>query len=142
MKSQLAKRIALHEGYRKSVYKCSEGHDTIGIGFKIADLELDEDVCEIILMRKLQAVHYELAYEFKWYPKMPPEIRDVMVECSYQMGTKGWTKFKKANKYLSEENWEKAGDEMLDSKWARQTPKRARTLADIVKNYNNKGESK
>ena len=138
MKSQLAKRITAHEGYRPSVYKCTEGHDTIGIGFKVADLELDEDVCEIILMRKLQKIHYELAYEFKWYATMPSIIRDVMLECCYQMGTKGWTKFKKANKHLSERNWEKASEEMLESKWARQTPKRAQTLADIVKNCKDK----
>ena len=58
------------------------------------------------------------------------------------MGVKGWSKFKKANKYLSERNWVKASEEMLDSKWAKeQTPKRARLLAETVKQYkSNNGE--
>ena len=45
--------IKKHEGFRSKVYKCTEGYDTIGYGFAIKDLELDEDVSTLILMKKL-----------------------------------------------------------------------------------------
>ena len=43
--------IKQHEGYVGIVYKDSLGIDTIGYGFAIKDLELDEDICDIILDR-------------------------------------------------------------------------------------------
>ena len=33
----LIDQIKEHEGFRSRVYQCTEGHDTIGFGFKIAD---------------------------------------------------------------------------------------------------------
>ena len=42
----LLERIKHHEGYRSKVYKCTEGYDTIGYGFAIKDLELEEDICD------------------------------------------------------------------------------------------------
>ena len=50
----LIESIKEHEGYVGVVYKDSLGIDTIGYGFAIKDLELDEDICEIILERKLK----------------------------------------------------------------------------------------
>ena len=35
--------------------------------------------------------------------------------------------------YLQNKEWEKASVEMLDSRWAVQTPRRARELSEIVK---------
>ena len=50
----LLKNIKLHEGFRSRVYKCSEGYDTIGYGFAIKDLEMDQDIAELILLRKIE----------------------------------------------------------------------------------------
>ena len=38
--------------------------------------------------------------------------------------------FKKA---IKEEDWDTAADEMLDSKWAKQTPERANELSSIIR---------
>ena len=51
----LIESIKQHEGYVGVVYKDSLGIDTIGYGFAIKDLELDEDICEMILERKVKA---------------------------------------------------------------------------------------
>ena len=45
----LLERIKHHEGFRSKAYFCSENHLTIGYGFAIKDLELDEDIAEQIL---------------------------------------------------------------------------------------------
>ena len=52
----LIKEIKKHEGFRSKVYQCTEGYDTIGYGFAIKDLELDEDIAELIVMRKLDGL--------------------------------------------------------------------------------------
>ena len=48
----LLNQIKKHEGFKSSVYKCTEGYETIGYGFAIKDLILDEDIAELILMRR------------------------------------------------------------------------------------------
>ena len=42
-------------------------------------------------------------------------------------------KFKNMLKHLEEKNFYKAAEECLDSKWARQTPNRAKRVANLFK---------
>ena len=125
--------IKKHEGYVGIVYKDSLGIDTIGYGFAIKDLELDKDICDIILERKLHALTDRINNKFKWYMYMPPEIKDIVVEMCYQMGVYGFSCFKKTIAYLQDKKFKEASVEMLDSRWAEQTPNRAKELSDRVK---------
>ena len=58
----------------------------------------------------------------------------VLTEMIYQMGYTGVSKFKNTLNYMKNGQWELASDEMLNSNWAIQTPKRANDLAKIIKN--------
>ena len=129
----LIESIKEHEGYVGIVYKDSLGIDTIGYGFAIKDLELDRDICDIILERKLQALEDRVNLKFDWYSDMPKEIQDVVMEMCYQLGVTGVSKFKKTLAHLQNKRWEEASVEMLDSLWARQTPNRAKELSNRVK---------
>ena len=137
--SNLIDSIKKHEGYVGIVYKDSLGIDTIGYGFAIKDLELDEDVCEIILERKVKDLQDRVDNKFNWYRYMPPEIKDIVLEMCYQMGVYGFSCFKKTIAYLQDNQWEKASVEMLDSRWAQQTPNRAQEMSNRVKKL---GETK
>ena len=132
-KMSLIESIKRHEGYVGIVYKDSLGIDTIGYGFAIKDLELDEDICEIILERKLKELETRVNLKFKWFIYMPQEIKDVVMEMCYQLGVGGVSKFKKTIAYLQNKQWEEASVEMLDSLWAKQTPNRAKELSNRVK---------
>ena len=135
---KLIDSIKRHEGYVGCVYKDSLGIDTIGYGFAIKDLELDEDICEIILERKLSHLKDMLLLKFSWFKYMPPEIQDIVMEMSYQLGVTGFSKFKKTIAYLQNKQWEEASVEMLDSLWAKQTPNRAKEMSDRVKKLGEK----
>ena len=132
--NKLLDRVKEHEGFRSKVYKCTEGYDTIGYGFAIKDLELDEDIAEEILIRKLEKLIKRVRNKFDWLDSVPHEVQGVLVEMSYQMGLSGVCKFKNALKYMEHQNWEKAADEMLMSRWYRQTPNRAKELSNIIRN--------
>lgn len=134
MSPDLLEAVKLSEGFRDKVYKCTEGHDTIGYGFAIKDLIMDEDIAEIILRRKLDKLIDKANNKFNFLKRMPHQIQDVIYEMCYQMGVTGVSKFKKTLTYLKNEEFKKASIEMLDSRWARQTPNRARKLSNIVKN--------
>lgn len=133
--NKLIESIKKNEGYVPTVYKDSLGIDTIGYGFAIKDLKLDEDICDIILNRKLALLLDRINNKFKWFRYMPPEIKDVVVEMCYQMGVYGFSCFKKTIAYLQDKQWEKASEEMLDSRWAIQTPNRAKRMSNIVKGF-------
>ena len=125
--------IKKHEGYVGIVYKDSLGIDTIGYGFAIKDLELDRDICDIILERKIHQLESRVVNKFEWYEDMPEEIQDVVMEMCYQLGVTGVSKFRKTISYLKKKEFKNASVEMLDSLWAKQTPNRAKELSNRVK---------
>ena len=128
----IIEQLKIHEGYKPTVYKCTEGVDTIGIGFAIKDLHLSEEVCDMILEEKLEALEERFEKKFDWFQESPVEVRNVMLNMAYQLGFRGFCKFKKTIAYLEEAEWDKASVEMLDSKWAKQTPNRAKELSEII----------
>ena len=130
---ELLSSIRKHEGFRAKPYKCSEGFDTIGYGFAIKDLVLDEDIANIILQRKLEALIRSIEFKFKWYADLPNAVKDVVIEMCYQLGVKGFSKFRKTIKHLENEEWELAASEMLISRWNEQTPNRAKALSDKLR---------
>jgi len=131
--SNLIVNIKKNEGYISTVYKDSLGIDTIGYGFAIKDLNLEEDICDIILERKINKLRAEVKKRFKWYDNMPVIIREVVMEMCYQMGVTGFSKFKKTIGFFETKDFKSASVEMLDSKWAVQTPGRAKQLSEKVR---------
>ena len=130
----LLERIKHHEGFRSKVYKCTQGYDTIGYGFAIKDLEIDEDIAEMILMRKLDDLMNRIQKTFNWWRLAEDEVKNVVVEMCFQLGLSGFSKFKKTIDHLEHRRYSKASAEMLDSRWAKQTPNRAIELSNIIKN--------
>jgi len=131
---ELLENIKKHEGFVEHVYDDSLGIPTIGYGFAIKDLTLDEDIAEEILIRKLEKLKRNATARFKWLEDMPVEVQEVILNMCYQLGVTGTSKFRKAISALQEGDWEDAANEMLDSLWARQTPNRAKELSDIIRN--------
>ena len=121
--------IKAHEGYSKKVYKDTLGYDTIGIGFLVSSLELDEDVCDIILERRLKKNEEVLQRKMTYYSKLPIEVQNIIQNMYYQMGNRLFN-FVKTLHYIESGKWRAASVEMLDSLWAKQTPNRAKELSE------------
>ena len=130
---ELLSSIRKHEGFRAKVYKDTLDFDTIGYGFAVKDLVLDEDIANIILQRKLEALIRNIEFKFSWYADLPNAVKDVVIEMCYQLGVKGFSKFRKTIKHLENEEWELGASEMLISRWNEQTPLRAKALSDRVR---------
>lgn len=128
----LIDRLKINEGYKATVYKCSEGYDTIGYGFAIKDLNMSENVASIQLAEEVAKRHLEISKRFDWYDNMPAEVQGVIIEMCYQLGITGFSKFKRAIAHMKNKEWQLAANEMLDSLWAKQTPNRANQLAGII----------
>tara|TARA_Y100000401_G_scaffold73348_1_gene59368 strand:+ start:33877 stop:34299 length:423 start_codon:yes stop_codon:yes gene_type:complete len=130
---EIVEDIKRHEGFKPKVYKCTEGYETIGYGFAIKDLIIDEDVASLILMKKLLTLLERIYIAFPWFKDIDDKAKSVIINMCYQLGIRGFSKFKKTIYYFETEQYEEASEEMLDSLWAKQTPNRAKELSRIVK---------
>ena len=130
---KLIQAVKLSEGFRDRVYKDTLDIDTIGYGFAIKDLVLDEDICDMILERKLKSLIKRVHKKFPFVEDLPEEAQEVVYEMCYQLGLRGFSKFKKSIQFLRLGNYKVCADELLDSRWARQTPNRAQRLSNIIR---------
>lgn len=121
--------IKQEEGFKGIVYKCTEGFDTIGYGTR---LPLSEKEAEMILEYRLNILKSNLSGSLSMLD-IDKKAWDILYNMVYQMGVKGVLNFKNMIKALEAKDYKRAGDEMLDSKWAKQTPARANRLSKAMK---------
>ena len=133
---KLIEAIKESEGFVPTVYKCTEGYDTIGYGFAIKDLVIDKDLADLILMKKLHEMLERILIAFPWFQNINDEAKSVVINMCYQLGIRGFSKFKKTIYLLETEQYDDASIEMLDSLWAKQTPNRAKELSEKIRSIN------
>jgi len=134
MSDDLIERIKDDEGFRGNVYKDSLGYDTVGYGTKMPITKLE---ATMLLRGRLYQKKEELERKEPYFKYLPEPIADVVLEMAYQLGVNGVLKFKRMWKALKDGDYDKAANEMLDSRWAVQTPNRAKRLSNIVRNFEN-----
>ena len=138
---RLMESVKKHEGYRNKVYLDTLGKRTVGVGhlcvedFWEADKEYEEKFLMEILADDLQNAikgARELKEEHSC-TDIDEIAQEILVEMVFQLGKNGVSKFRNMWKALAEKNYIGASFEMLDSKWAKQTPNRAKSMAELMK---------
>ena len=66
------------------------------------------------------------------WDELPQEMQHILVNMCFQLGQGGLSKFKNMNDGVEKEMWGMVSLDMMDSRWAQQTPERARRLRDRV----------
>ena len=138
---RLMESVKKHEGYRNKVYLDTLGKRTVGVGhlcvedFWEDDKEYEEKFLMEILAEDLQNAikgARELKEEHSC-TDIDEIAQEIIVEMVFQLGKTGVSKFRNMWKALSEKNYIGASYEMLDSRWAKQTPNRAKAMANLMK---------
>lgn len=96
-------------------------------------LYMSEATAEEILELKVAQIMTELFNKFDWIAVRPKELQDAFVEWIYQLGLKGIKGFKKALALIEAGRYVEASIEVLNSRWAKQTPERAKALSRVLK---------
>ena len=135
-------RIKNHEGFSPVVYTDTLNFRTIGVGHLCTDKDKFEDGV-IYTKEELEYLFeedYNIAFnnahdllEDKDIP-YDPMVESVLIEMAFQLGLPRLKKFIKFIQGLQEEDYSKAADEMIDSRWAKQTPARAYELSTLIRN--------
>ena len=138
---RLMESVKQHEGYRNKVYLDTLGKRTVGVGHLCTedwwedDKEYEEEFLMKILEEDLQeaiegASTLMLQHDCS---DIDEKAHEIIIEMVFQLGMTGVSKFKNMWKALSEHNYTGDSYEMLDSKWAKQTPNRAKSMAELMK---------
>ena len=138
---RLKDSVKQHEGYRNKVYLDTLGKRTVGVGhlcvedFWEDDKEYEEKFLMTILEHDLQTAikgAKELMEDHSC-ADIDEQAEEILIEMVFQLGKNGVSKFKNMWKALAEKNYIGASYEMLDSRWSKQTPNRAKAMAKIMK---------
>lgn len=124
------------EGWRSNVYQDTEGFDTIGYGFLVHEGKgdgLPKFIGEIWLAHKVETLERDVRRAIPGFDDHPDTVQRALVYMAYQMGLNGLLGFKKTISLIRQQRYIEAADEALNSKWANQTPKRARRVAGMIR---------
>ena len=134
---RLLASVKKHEGYRNKVYLDTLGKRTVGVGhlcvkdFWEDDKEYEEKFLMTILEHDLQSAikgAKELMSE-NGCNDIDEIAEELIIEMVFQLGKTGVSKFRNMWKHLSALEYSMAASEMLDSRWAKQTPNRAQAMS-------------
>lgn len=133
--NELIEQLRLHEGVRSTVYVCSEGYETIGVGRNISDsgIGLSDDEIAYLLANDIARCEKEIAERFDWWDDLDPVRQDALVDMAFNLGISRLSQFQNMIGALSEGRFDDAAAEALDSKWARQVGQRAQTVAAMMR---------
>lgn len=147
---EIQQRLLYNEGFRPTPYYCTKGRQTIGIGHNIDANPITKEDEKVIgefwykdgitknaafyLLRKdVNRVIEELNNNVPWWNNLNNDRQYVMIDLCFQLGINGLMQFKKTLQYISTGFYIQASEELLRSKYAQQTPNRAKRNADCLR---------
>ena len=143
---KLLASVKKHEGYRNKVYLDTLNTRTVGVGHLCVEdfWEDDKEYEEKFLMDILEADLQNAIKSAKDLINNCPsggkanissDAEIIIIEMVFQLGKSGVSKFRNMWKALQQDppQYDVASIEMLDSRWAKQTPNRAKAMADQMK---------
>jgi len=141
--AQFINDLTQMEGLRLNRYNDHLGNPTIGYGHLIRPGEnlqrIDRDEATNLLNQDAQQA-WTAAQNILSGTNAPPEVHSIIANMSFQMGEAGVNRFTNMISAIQDQDYNRAADEMIRSRWARQTPARARELASRMRSLSNNQE--
>jgi lysozyme len=130
--SKITEQLKRDEGFKLTAYQDHLGYWTIGVG-RLIDIRkgggITAEEAEYLLANDIQRRTKDLSISLPWFDELDEVRKGVLVNMAFQLGTNGLLNFKKTLESVRRGHYVAAANEMLQSKWADQTPMRAERLA-------------
>lgn len=137
MIEQLTAQLRRDEGWRPLAYQDHLGYWTIGVGRLIDSRKpgagLRPDEIDYLLRNDINDRVRALGAVLPWFKRLDDARQAVLVNMAFQMGTAGLLGFSTTLDLVRKGQYAEAAAQMLKSKWAQQTPARAKRLAEQMK---------
>ena len=131
---RIKEQLVRHEGLRLRPYRCTAGKLTIGIGRNLDDRGISQKEAYAMLERDIQDCEQWLIDEIpEVYNKLDEVRQSVLLNMCFNLGIKGLLEFKNTLSFIGAGDWERAANNMLASKWAKQVGMRAIELSELMR---------
>ncbi len=141
---KLRKQLEIDEGVKYEIYLDHLGYPTFGIGHLVipSDIEYREDVGTRVSEERVrecfdkdvESVLRDCTLLYKDFDELPEEAKQIIANMMFNMGYTRLSKFKGMKKGVDTRDWNKAADEMVDSRWYKQVTNRANRLVARMRN--------
>lgn len=135
-KSELQKLLLREECEVLHAYPDSLGFLTIGVGHLIDGRNgggISPKISRMILDDDMSEKFDQLTRAIPWAVNLDDVRCNTLVAMTFQLGIDGLLKFKNFLTHLRDRDFDSAAAEMLNSKWAKQTPDRAHRMAERIR---------
>lgn len=129
----LKELLIKHESKRLRPYKCPAGKLTIGVGRNLDDKGITEEEAMYLLDNDIKDIISSCRETFSWFAFLDNVRQAVVVSMIFNLGLGGFLGFKNTIAAIREKDWNRAADNMLQSKWAEQVGNRALELAEMMR---------
>jgi len=140
---QLRKEIEADEGCRYDIYLDHLGYPTFGIGHLISETDPEHGAevgTSVSEARVIQAFNTDMVIVlddcntlYEDFETLPEEVQHIIANMMFNMGRPRLSKFKGMKAGVDARDWNKAADEMVDSRWYQQVTNRAQRLVDRMR---------
>ena len=133
-KGKLIDMLILHEGLELKPYQCTADKTTIGVGRNLSDVGITEEESKYLLLNDLLRIQKEVE-NWTFMESLSEPRQAVLLDMVFNMGIsrfnpKTWIKTFTA---IQNKDFEKAANEMLESKWSKQVGQRAIRLSQMMR---------
>ena len=122
-----------HEGIELKPYRCTSDKLTIGVGRNLDDNGISHETAMLMLTEDIDAAVEDLRRNLSWFDAAPVPVQEALVNLAFNMGMPNLMQFRKTLILLRDGAWDKAADELLDSRYATQVGYRANQVADMIR---------
>lgn len=129
---QIIEQLITDEGMEVKPYRDTEGYITIGVGRCLDTKGITKDEAIYLLNNDVQEVIKKLSRN-QTFLNLDDIRQSVLINMAFNLGHNGLLKFRNMWDAIESEDFERASEEMLDSKWANQVGRRARRLANEMR---------
>lgn len=128
-------QIKRHEGLVLHAYEDHLGYLTIGYGRLIDERRgggISQAEADQLLTNDIARVIADLEQRIDYLHRLPEPVQHALINMGFQLGINGLMGFKKMLTAIEAGDYERAASEALDSRWAEQTPGRAKEIANLI----------
>ncbi len=141
---KLREEIKYDEGSVNEIYLDHLGLATFGIGHLVTEWDeeygkpvgtpVSTDRCNEVFDSDIQIVLADCEQLYPDFNDLPEEVQRIIANMMFNMGRPRLSKFKGMKAGVDARDWNKAADEMVDSRWYRQVTNRAERLVERMRN--------
>ncbi|MDD2601100.1 MAG: glycoside hydrolase family protein [Kiritimatiellae bacterium] len=131
---RIKEQLVRHEGLRLKPYRCTAGKLTIGYGRNLDDCGISQTEAYVLLENDIQNCEKQLLDEIPDIYNQLDEVRkSVLLNMCFNLGINGLLGFKNTLAFVKAGDWERAANNMLVSRWAKQVGRRAIELSELMR---------